>query len=474
MQYVAPAVSPNSTLSQSRRQPKFWAIVGSLLLLGISYLLLTAAPAVSQQLRGIVGSGGRGGALALWALMLAAVGLLVGGGAVLMFVLVQLAGDVRRRPYAYLAPALATFSACVLVGLDARLPLTGISAEHVAVFALVVSVVGGALMQDTRAPLQFTGLLLTLWPPVCLMLMVWTAGMGRLSPAALGYLSILTVSSLAIAALALVVRTSEAAERRTLGLDRTEVAQVSGDARALEEVLSGAFSTAASTLRQGIVRLHRPLLAAFGIALAVGVVRAIVGASAQPEALEPARMEPVHGPVVSPLGEPSVEPEISPTVTAAHEPEPVVSRSRAEEPRAAAAVVAPISEPSARAVSKAKPSRSERAERARVRAERRRIRVSTRTVKGPAVAPSVVPQVKEEAAPDGNIIIDASAWGAEEVARAPAPRARTVQKPIAAVTPTRQPMRSEPESVPAPKPAARESADPGLDALIKDVLTSTK
>ncbi|MET0342425.1 MAG: hypothetical protein ABW252_15580 [Polyangiales bacterium] len=440
-----------------------------MLLLGISYLLLTAAPAVSQQLRGVVGSGGSGGAVALWALTLAAVGLLVGGGAALMFVLVQLAADVRRRPYAYLAPALAAFSACILVGLDARLPLTGISAEHVAVFALVVSVVGGALMQDPRAPLQFTGLLLTLWPPVCLLLMVWAAGgkgnpaagVERLGPAALGYLSILTISSLAIAALALVVRSSEAAERRG-GASESSGAQMSSESRQLEEMLSGAFTTAATGLRRGIVALHKPLLAAFGIALAVGVVRAIVGASGTPEPLMPALVEPVGAPVVSPMLAPWVEPT-APTVTATVTSTPVTQPSAAPAP---ALVGERVSE---RATVREAARDDDRSERARSRSSRHRSRRSARTKvdAAPAVAPKAAP------APSRNTIIDASAWGAEEVAAAPA-RAQAVSKPLAAATRTRVAPVREPEPPPQPKPAARESADPGLDALIKDVLGSTK
>lgn len=195
-------------------QSRTYALVGSLLLLGLSYVLLLAAPVVSRQLRTFAGGHTNLGAIESWLPAACVSGLVLGGGAALMFVLVQIAREAERRPYVCLAPVLAAFSACVLIGLRAELPLQGVSAEHVAVFALAVSVAGGALVQDARLAAQLTGVLLTLLPPLSLIGVLW-ANSGKSDPAvamwtlnaqARAFLTMLTVTSFGIAIIAIVGR----------------------------------------------------------------------------------------------------------------------------------------------------------------------------------------------------------------------------------------------------------------------------
>jgi succinate dehydrogenase hydrophobic anchor subunit len=193
---------------------KTYALVGSLLLLGLSYVLLLAAPVVSRQLRTFAGGHTNLGAIESWLPAACVSGLVLGGGAALMFVLVQIAREAERRPYVCLAPVLAAFSACVLIGLRAELPLQGVAAEHVAVFALAVSVAGGALVQDGRLLAQLTGVVLTLLPPLSLIGVLW-ANSGKSDPAvamwtlnaqARAFLTMLTVTSFGIAIIAIVGR----------------------------------------------------------------------------------------------------------------------------------------------------------------------------------------------------------------------------------------------------------------------------
>jgi hypothetical protein len=448
MQYAGPAVRPSVTLPHAGRQPRLWPVVGSLLLLSFSYLLLTAAPAVSQQLRALAGQG-QSSVLGTWALALAATGLLLGGIAALVLVLVQLADDARRRPYVYLSPVLATFSACILMGLGAKLPLASVSAEHLAVFALVVAVVGGALIQDARPALQRTGLVLTLWPSVSLLLMVWVAtgggdpavGLWTLGPAALGYLVILTVSSFAIAATSLVVRSVEAAApvvAQRSAADVIRVHELAGHAARASNRLSALW-------QRDLPRLHKPLLALCGIVLAVGVVRAIVGASSgRDEALAPALMEPVQGPTVSPWVAPVTAQ--TPAHPAARAPAP--SNSKVGGERMLTSATGP-------AVSHEVP---------RVRRERAPRRVRTRSLKAqPAPAPA--PVVRALGEDDWNVPITAP-----KRALTPVQESKPAPQPI-----MRAP--AEPPPSPEPKPAAKPAAastDPTLDALMTDVLSTVK
>ena len=480
MQYVGPAVRPSVTLSHEPRQPRLWPVVGSLLLLSISYLLLTAAPAVSQQLRSLAGYG-RGGMLGTWALALASTGLLLGGAAALVLVLVQLAADARRRPYVYLSPVLAAFSACILVGLEAKLPLASVSAEHLAVFALIVAVVGGALIQDPRPALQRTGLILTLWPSFSLMLMVWAAtgegdpavGLWMLGPVVLGYLLILTVSSFAIAATSLIIRSVEApSSSARSGPDVIGVQDLAAHA-------TRAGSRLTSFWKRDLPRLHKPLLAVCGIVLAVGVVRAIVGASSgREEALAPAQMEQVAGPIVSPWMAPTVE---QPT-----------GRQRASAQAETASKVSErmLTNAAVHAVAHEEPrARRERAPRSARRGRARPAKPEPAAVTLSASAPTAAARVVAPLGDDDwNQAITASkqppAAAASE--RPSAPTRSPTTRALPPSTPASQPASTPPTPASTPAPAAPPSqpgtapkpasptADPGLDALMNDVLRAVK
>ena len=123
----------------------------SLVLLGTSYVLLLAAPLVSARLSGFARAADWP-SLAHWIPAASGAGLALGGGAALLLVLARLSKDIRQHPYACVAPALAAFSACVLIGLGAKLPLG--PSEPLCVFALALSVMGGSLVQESRAGSQ--------------------------------------------------------------------------------------------------------------------------------------------------------------------------------------------------------------------------------------------------------------------------------------------------------------------------------
>ena len=84
---------PKTEADQSRT----YALIGSLLLLGLSYVLLLAAPIVSKQLRSFAGGHANLGAIESWLPAACVSGLVLGGGAALMFVLVQIAREVSDR-----------------------------------------------------------------------------------------------------------------------------------------------------------------------------------------------------------------------------------------------------------------------------------------------------------------------------------------------------------------------------------------
>ena len=185
------------------------ALAGSLTLLVVSYLLLLSAPLVSRHLRTLP-------LLERWLPTACATGLALGGGAALLFVLVQVTREAERRPYVCLAPVLAAFAGCVLVGLGAQLPLPGVPSEHIAVFALAVAVVGGALVQQPGLTTQLSGLACTLLPSATLLGVIWMVS-GKSEPAAAlwaldgparAYLVTLATSSLSIGVIAVFGRSA--------------------------------------------------------------------------------------------------------------------------------------------------------------------------------------------------------------------------------------------------------------------------
>jgi hypothetical protein len=180
--------------------------------LGTSYLLLLAAPLVSARLSGLAHEG-HWAALAHWIPAASGAGLALGGGAALLLVLARLSKDIRQHPYACVAPALAAFAACVLIGLGAKLPLG--PCEPLCVFALALSVMGGSLVEVAGAGSQIFGWSLTVAPSVSLVAAVWAAsGQAQLSAAIWSlsatsrlFLAMLALSSVAMALLGMVART---------------------------------------------------------------------------------------------------------------------------------------------------------------------------------------------------------------------------------------------------------------------------
>jgi hypothetical protein len=199
-------------------QPRTFAIAGSLLLVSVSYVLLLSAPVITRHLRSVV-SGVGGVKTFEWLPLACGAGLVLGGASALVFVLTQIAREAERRPYVCLAPVLAAFAACILIGLRADLPLKGVASEQVAVFGLALSVIGGSLVQTSRVASQMMGLGFTFLPPLSLFIVLWTLS-GKMDPAkviwslsapARAFLGMLTLSSFAIAAVATLGRRAEPA-----------------------------------------------------------------------------------------------------------------------------------------------------------------------------------------------------------------------------------------------------------------------
>jgi hypothetical protein len=190
------------------------AILGTMLLLGIGYALLVSAPVVFQRFSLSTGSGGFGSfSNATWLPAAAASGFAVGGAAALLFVLARLVRDIERQPYACIAPVLGVFTAFVLAGVRAQLPLHGFGSEHFSALAMGVAVLGGAMVQMRGIVPGLLGMLVTLAPAATLIGVI-AGGMKRFDePAILAldpklrlFTVLLTAASLILVAAALVSR----------------------------------------------------------------------------------------------------------------------------------------------------------------------------------------------------------------------------------------------------------------------------
>jgi hypothetical protein len=190
------------------------ALLGTLLLLGIGYALLVSAPVVFQRFSLSTGSGGFGSiSNASWLPAAAASGFAVGGAAALLFVLARLVRDIEHQPYACLAPVLAVFTAFVLAGVRAELPLHGFGSEHFSALAMAVAVLGGALVQQGGFVPGLLGMLVTLAPAATLIGVI-ASGMKRFDEPAIVLLDpklrlftvLLTAASLILVATAILSR----------------------------------------------------------------------------------------------------------------------------------------------------------------------------------------------------------------------------------------------------------------------------
>lgn len=352
----APAVPRELSVPRPVAEPSALPLLGSLLLLVTSYMLLLSAPLLSQKLGAWPSASSPITRLAPLLPVASGAGLTLGGAAALVFVLMRMAREAERRPYAALAPALAVFSGCIAVGLKPQLPL-GVASEQVAVFALVVSVLGGSLAQASTFMTRLFGIVCTMLPTAALLLVVWIATgaeaaaptLGALSASARAYLTILSVSSLAIGLLALIARNS---------VELSMPMQSITSARTLPPGLIGrddSFSDDVAALRaRALPSLRATGFALLSLCVAFAVFKVLLPRreSTQPIPVVHVQHTPVQAAQPVKLGElvvtslatePSLQPssqplEPTPEAPAAVLPEPTLSK--AEEPaRVAPAVV---------------------------------------------------------------------------------------------------------------------------------------
>ncbi len=349
----------------------------SLLLLGTSYVLLLSAPLVSERLRVLAGEA-RWQSLAHWVPAASGAGLALGGAAALLGVLAKLSKDIRRHPYACVAPALAAFAACVMIGLDAKLPLG--RSEPLCVFALALSVMGGSLVQESRAAAQLFGWSLTVVPSVSLVAAVWAAS-GRaqlsqaiwsLTPESRLFLAMLALSSVSMALLGMVARVLSASHeaRRLATLSpspRHAAASHAHPFSAREDTLDLDLRSAEHALRRR--PLARPALFAAACVM-FGIVAGLWyrGNAGPAEAARRSKSARAATIIATPMAsdlvqaatvpEPKVEPWQPPSAALApSEPEPALP----EPPVFAAELSA---QPAAAAAAEPEPSPQERADRA--------------------------------------------------------------------------------------------------------------
>jgi hypothetical protein len=182
----------------------FGALVGSLLLLGASFVLLVLAPQLLARFHTASETVPAGGFLPI----AAASGIALGGGAAMIAVMARLVRDIEIRPYACLAPVLAVFTGYVMWGLRAQLPLGSVSTEYVGLFAIGVSVAGGALVAQRGGP-RGIGWSLVLFAPLALVGLLWASSgesnvgalISGLTPQVKMYLGLLIGTGLALGAI---------------------------------------------------------------------------------------------------------------------------------------------------------------------------------------------------------------------------------------------------------------------------------
>jgi hypothetical protein len=189
------------------------ALASPVLLLGAGYVLLVAAPLVLQRLP-LPGRTWDGAGNGSWFPAAAASGLAIGGAAALIYVLGRLVREVENQPYACLAPVLGVFSAFVLAGLHVKLPIPNLLSEHFGVLAMAVAVIGGALVQQRGVLSGLTGAFMTVLPTAVLFTILWLgsgqgdlrATVGAMESQVRVFTVLMSVSSLAMLAIALVAR----------------------------------------------------------------------------------------------------------------------------------------------------------------------------------------------------------------------------------------------------------------------------
>ena len=161
----------SSTLDFHTRSNSALPLIGSLLLLAASFTLLVLGPTLPDRFQVGADTAPAGSYLNI----AAASGIALGGGAAMIAVVARLVRDIELRPYAVLGPVLSVFTGFVLWGLRAELPLKGVQTEYLGVFALAVSVAGGALIAQRGAGTRAMGWLLAFFAPAVLLGVLWAS-----------------------------------------------------------------------------------------------------------------------------------------------------------------------------------------------------------------------------------------------------------------------------------------------------------
>jgi hypothetical protein len=182
---------------------------GSLAFLALGYFLIVAAPLLSTRLAQVLSGPIDLNPAGPWLPAAAAAGVALIGAAAMMLVLSRLVRDVETRPYASVAPVLTVFSGFILMGLRAKLPFAGLASEHIGVFALSLSLCGGALACRDSWGARSLGWALALLPPVAIAFALAAltehgdveAALRRADPQVRVFLILLALSSLALAVL---------------------------------------------------------------------------------------------------------------------------------------------------------------------------------------------------------------------------------------------------------------------------------
>jgi hypothetical protein len=182
---------------------------GSLAFLALGYFLIVASPLLSTRLAQVMSGPMDLNPAGPWLPAAAAAGVALIGAAAMMLVLSRLVRDVETRPYASVAPVLTVFTGFILMGLRAKLPFAGLASEHIGVFALSLSLCGGALACRDGIGARALGWALALMPPVTIAFALAAltergdveAAMRRADPQVRVYLILLALSSLALAVL---------------------------------------------------------------------------------------------------------------------------------------------------------------------------------------------------------------------------------------------------------------------------------
>jgi hypothetical protein len=487
------------------------AIAGSLLLVSLSYVLLLAAPVITRHFGTLALGPGSLKTLESWLPLACGAGLVLGGASALVFVLTQITREAQRRPYISLAPVLAAFSACVLIGLRAELPLKGVSSEHVAVFAVAVAVVGGALVQMPRMSAQLLGMACTFLPPASLFGVLWVLSgssdparaIWGLPPTTRAFLGMLTLCSFAIGAVATLGRRSETVEpSMATGMTAGMTAGMTGGmtARLPVEPQSYALDHLEESWHEDELRLARrglpgwviALLGAAALVLSFMAVKLYMERRAATAFLDQASSSPVApvGTTSAPAAtQPSAEPQPSAPVVEpsaagqALEPAPAQPAVAAEPaPRPAAAEptrLDPVQfdpQPSQGASASATERDTPRSSKAHARSARHAQRVASRRA-APEPKPAAIPSKPAAIA----VAAKTAAVAARPVAVEAKPATKTKAQPeedsaSVALKAARAATKSEPkpaapaaESKPAPT-----RGDESLDELMDNVLKPAK